>query len=370
MRSRIIGMALASFLAGASGLAAQRAPSSEEFREQERLVDTLVARWRSAAQALRAYDDSVDRISATRDTVRVGSLRILVEPSLRERAEAAATFASPRIDSLAGAAAKLLETRVLVLHYLKDHGQDTIVLAARSPNQNQEFLQIWGTFTDSTLGQAVYHNAQQLLSLSVDQQLKNWLIAELIPDTLPTTAWLGARLAVLSSPASIARRCYDGDLEACKVSLKLVSNGDPVMTWFDAASRRRFVTSLRVVSGPNRELAEACVGGSDTACINYMRRLEHLSDPIPPHVRTTLAAMAMQMGGRAGYERMLLATGTPLDRLAVAAGVPADSVLRAWVAKVRDSRLPSQDMTPGIAAASMGWILLCGLLSLRSTRWR
>ena len=369
MRSLVVRLAVAAIFATPAGLMAQRAPS-QELRDQERLVDTLVARWRVAAHALRAYDDSVARVRAVTDTVRVGSLRILVEPDLRSRAETAARLASPRIDSLAGSAARRLETRWLVLHRMHDRGQDTIVLAARGANQDQEYLQVWGTFTDSVLGQAVYHNAQQLLSLSVDQQLKSWLIAELIPDTLPTTAWLGARLAVLSSPASIARSCYDGNLEACTVSLNPISRGDPVMTWFDAAARRRFVTTMRVVSGPNRDIAEACVGGSDAACINYMQHMEHLSDPIPPHVRSTVTAMAMQMGGRAGYERMLLATGTPLERLAIAAGVPADSVLRSWLSKVRDSRLPSQDMTPGIAAASMGWILVCGLLALRNTRWR
>jgi hypothetical protein len=352
-------------------LEAQRA-ASLEVRTQEHLVDTLVARWRNAYRALKSFDDSVARLRAVTDTLRVGSLRLLVEPALRVRVEAAARLASARIDSLAGSGAKRLESRWLAVHFANDSSRDSIVVATRL-GDNSEEMHIWGVVSDSAIAQWIYADALRLLSFGIDRPFHDWLASELSPDTLATVAWLATRLDVVSSDAFVARRCYDGDLAACRIAFRLVDVADPVTGWYDAPGRQRHVklVASRQFSGrEGQNEAEDCAAGTDAACIAFMRKWPAMEDPIPSYRRRSLASVAMHMGGRSGFERMLTSTGTPAERLAAAAGAPVDSVLRVWLAKVRDTRLPSQDMTPGIAASSLGWILVCGLLALRSTRWR
>lgn len=350
-------------------LPAQRAVSSEA-RAQEHVVDTLVARWREVAKALGEFDDSLARIRAVTDTLRVGNLRLLVEPAIRSRAESAARVANARIDSIAGSAARRLEDRWLAVHYLSDVGHDTVVVAIRG-RLRQEYATVWGPASDSALAEWIFQDARVALSNTIDRQMYFWMATTPTPDTLPTAMWLNARLNIVSSETSIARRCYDGDIEACKISLRLIGYEDPVMTWFDAAARRRYVTRHGAYSGGSGSVGgEACVAGSDAACVNVMHAINHFADPIPPYLRNTVAAVAVQMGGHAGFERMLNGTDAPMQRLASVAGVPVDSVLRTWLSKVHGTRLPSQDMTPGIALSSLGWVLVCGLLAIRSSRWR
>jgi hypothetical protein len=352
-------------------LAAQRGTSSE-VRAQERIVDTLVARWRRATHEWRAFDDSVNRLRAVKDTLRIGSLRLLVEPAVRGRAEAAGRVAAARIDSLAGTGAKRLEKHWLVVHLVNDSAHDTIVVAARSQRGSGEYLTVYGVAADSTLATWIYQDAVRLLGLGIDSSLYNWL-RELTPDTLSTDAWLATRLDMVSSDAQITHRCYNGDLAACKVALRLVEVPDPVMTWYDAVGRRQVVKRVAATwfyGRDNREESENCIAGADAACISVMKKYQELMDPFPPLRRRSLAAVAMQIGGRSGYERMLNATGTPAERIATVADAPLDSVLHVWLAKVHDTRRPSRDMTPGIAASAFAWMLVCGLLALRSTRWR
>jgi hypothetical protein len=350
-------------------LGAQRA-SSPDAREQQRIVDSTVARWQRAGRALSAFDDSVARTRALTDTLRVGALRLLVEPGLRDRAQAAAQIASARLDSVAGPEARRLEADLIVVRFLKDSVRDTVVVAARARN-DKEFLTVWGPANDSTLVSWIHTRALRLLTMSMDRRMTNWLgNSEVTPDSLATGTWLGTRLDLVSSPATVARRCYDGDIAACKVALRLVDTGDPIMTWFDADGRRRYVESAAAFYNSPKQDADACIAGSDAACIGHMRSKLHYSDPVPPFRRATVAAIAIEIGGRSGYQRLLGATGSPTDRLEAAAGVPIDSVLRVWVAKVRDARRPGQAMSTGIAMSSLGWILVCGVLALRSSRWR
>ena len=369
-RIRVVTIAAALAWNAALPLGAQRA-ESPEVRAQQRRADTLVSRWRHASRALTAFDDSVALDRAVVDTLRVGSLRLLVEPALRVRAEAAARIAAARIDSLAGSGAKRLERHWLGVRFANDSSQDSIVVTARSGNY-VVFLSMYGVAPDSALGDWIFRHAQRLLGKDIDPPLFHWLREDLSPDTLTAEAWLSTRLAVLSADAIVARQCYEGDIAACRIVFDFVAVADPVMDLYDAAGRRRRVKSQsrQFYSGDAGAEAEDCVAGADAACIAFMRKHPELNDPVPGLRRLALATIAMQVGGRSGFERMLTATGAPAERLATAAGVPVDSVVRVWLARVRNTRLPSRDMTPGIAASSLGWMLVCGLLALRSSRWR
>jgi hypothetical protein len=83
-----------------------------------------------------------------------------------------------------------------------------------------------------------------------------------------------------------------------------------------------------------------------------------------------LFQLAIALGGARAMERALATRGTIDRKLAAAAGVSADSVVRLWVARTRSVPKASESMSLTVAAASIGWILVFGVFAVRSSRWR
>ena len=112
-----------------------------------------------------------------------------------------------------------------------------------------------------------------------------------------------------------------------------------------------------------------CIDGDDAACQSLLHSASF--SPLPRDIRASLVAEALRLGGARAYERLIETGGEDIRvRLAAAAGVPFDSLVSTWQARVHDTRVPSDAMRPSIAAASLGWIVLCLGLSMRSSRWR
>ena len=373
-RAVVSAVACVLAVAATAPVSAQRAASPAE-RAQERRVDSIVAHLHRAKAELDAYDDSVARQRARMDTVQAGSLRLFVEASLRSRVEPAARVAAARVEAEAGPAAARLTKRWVIVRQLTDSTPDSIVVATAEGPKSPESLQIWGAPDDSLLTVWIHNDAMHLVAAEIPKAFKEWLYAELLPDSVNTVQWTNTRLVLVSSYSTVAHRCYSGDIPACSIGLRLTEVSDPVMEWYDDAGRRRVVSAWLESRRydrrrPEWDQAERCGAGADAACIAALRQWRGLEDPVPPGERMILAKLAVQMGGPGAYERILSATGTPAQRLAAAAGVPIDSVLRVWQRRVHDTRLPSEDFSVTIAATSLAWILACGALSLRSSRWR
>ncbi len=231
-------------------------------------------------------------------------------------------------------------------------------------------MRLWGVADEATLTLWIRQNALRLLANEVESDFRRWLVGELLPDTSSTVAWTLRRLELISADAVVARRCYDGDLTACSIALELTPVADPITQFFDADGRRRLVERSEWAARQlDRPASDRCIAGVDAACIANLREWSRL-EAVPREHRLALAKLAIQLGGPAGYERILTTSGTPAQRIASAAGLPIDTVLRMWQRKVRETTVPSQDMSLGIAAGSLIWILACGALSLRSSRWR
>ena len=93
--------------------------------------------------------------------------------------------------------------------------------------------------------------------------------------------------------------------------------------------------------------------------------------PLGYEARTTLVHLALQLGGRDAYRRLLANPADPLAaRLTAAAGMPLDSVIARWHGQVMASR-PTTVLLPAWAfVVAMGWTALFAVCGLRSTRWR
>jgi hypothetical protein len=185
--------------------------------------------------------------------------------------------------------------------------------------------------------------------------------------------WIYVELA--TSGSAVGRRCFAGDLPACRLALELAPTPDPATEWFDAEDRRRLVTR----GGFPRDLTmgeewRGCVErGDDTACENLVRAQLEASvlHPVSPSVHQSLAETALQMGGDGAYGR-LVATEAPTiaDWIAVVADAPADSVTARWYSDLRAARPVPTTLTAATGWGALVWIVALAAIATRSTRWR
>jgi len=209
--------------------------------------------------------------------------------------------------------------------------------------------------------------ALKVLLRATDPHFAKWLFAQLPVDTVPSLQWSQTRAELLSAFA-VGRRCYAGRMHDCRLALGITESADPVVELLDASDRRKLVESLREELWGRRG-GEQCRSGVDTACIAVLRS-NFVRAPISSRHRIDVVRLAMALGGAQSMERLLMTTGSVDERLAAAARMPTDSVLRRWVSRARNARKASDDMSLGIAASSLGWVLILGAMALRSSRWR
>lgn len=139
-----------------------------------------------------------------------------------------------------------------------------------------------------------------------------------------------ARRQLAMSRSSIARRCGEGSVPACRTVLDI------------RYPKRRFA-------------AGDTIPGSNS--------------PFPQGVHGTLLTVALGIGGGNALQAIGTTEGLdePVAILATVAGVSPDSLLRAWSERLRESG--DENVTPSFsfAAAVVGW---CGIFLLAATRRR
>jgi hypothetical protein len=195
-----------------------------------------------------------------------------------------------------------------------------------------------------------------------------------------------AYLGMVTSPSVAATRCFEGDIARCAQILGLEPVADPWTDLFDESGRRIWIARrmgyLEWWRWPTPEAGAArfrqCVEGHvDAACLELVHMTDSLPAPVPgPNVlsgsaRRSLMVVSRDVGGDGTFTRLLGDTTAPLgDRLAAAAGMPLDSLLATWHARVL-----AAEPEPTRVGTVAGWtslltVVLAGALALRSTRWR
>src|SRR5262249_5986311 len=117
----------------------------------------------------------------------------------------------------------------------------------------------------------------------------------------------------------------------------------------------------------------ACKGGDDTACRELLLStgVPSLPRPLAMEARYYLVALALRHGGRDAYHRLVVTANQPIpDRLAAAASMPIDMLVREWRDSVLASRPKPVSLPPGGAWLALGWIGLFLTCGCRSSRWR
>ena len=341
-------------------------------------VGALRAEYDSALKALRRYDDSVRGANATLDSVRVGQLRLWVEPALKGLASRAGQIALDTLRPHLGAAVE----RSRRYHYVlrverftqwKTSKPDSNIIIEAYDRAGPPIMNIRQRYDTALVASSIRIYEPFLIVRQTSLSFIGWMGGFVSLDSLTRDDWKAIRFGLVSSPAAVARRCYAGDLGACAVTLQFTPVSDTVLQWYDARDRQRIVkrsenTALRIDGlGTKR-----CIEGNDASCVVLLRKYPPGMLPVPASLqaRTTLTRLAIHLGGSGAVERMLDGDREPLERLSAAARMPVDSLVSHWQTSARTIRASSRDLSAEIVLGALFWSVALGALSLRSSRWR
>ncbi len=345
-------------------------PLAAQATDVQRLrsrVDSL-SRESARARAIADLADSLERQRAFsgRDTIAVGSLRIVTDPSPLP-VRAAAERAWPVLDSLYGDAAQALTQYPYVI---RAFDPDT---TAPRPTVYVGLAVPWD-MSVADLAAVLIGNAPMP---PPDHALASWLGGTLRPTSRITRERTDVYVQLVTAPSTLARACFLGALSACRIALGLQSGGDVLDLWYPGPAERRALVTRAFADyfnhGANAGAFQQCASGADSACDALLRRLpaSALPSPLGGQARISLLRVALQSGGRDAYRRLVADSGAPLfDRIAHAANANMDDMLAQWRGVILAARPPSVALPWWAVSLSLGWVAACGLCALRSSRWR
>jgi hypothetical protein len=214
---------------------------------------------------------------------------------------------------------------------------------------------------------------RRAVGLALAQAIPGWSdFAGVSPvGQMPAMEGVYRRLVLGASPA--LARCREGDLRSCWIAMGVTGVADAeaeVRLWYDPDQRRELVEAAYArVRGPT-----GCIMlGEQAACDEILAARRNTLVPLNPSARAALASVALEIGGDGALARLSDAYAGGADvreRIASAAGVPADQVMAEWHRRVTGSRPERGREARQVRVASLLWILLLLAFSTRSTRWR
>lgn len=358
-------------LAALAALAAPPAVAQDLARLRAR-ADSLLEVWRDTV-AIADLEDSLRVVRAGgggRIAVRAGALEIVANPSpLPLRVAAERAWAA--IDSLLGsAAAAALAGRQLVVEVV-DEADTTRRRDPVAPN-----LRVPATIGVDDLARTL------LMAAPVepgDPALRDWLGGQILHAVSRERQSAGLYVELVTAASDAVRRCFLGEVAGCRDALTLSGDAEPFLRWYGPADRARVIReSFPYYFGRGKTEAQfvACTTRhDDAACVELFRAIPHhvlpQLQPLSVSARRTLVWLALRRGGREAYGRLLRSAGEPMpDRLAAAAGIPADSLVAAWRSQIVAARPHPVTLPLWAVSIAIGWVGVFGACSLRSSRWR
>lgn len=334
-------------------------------------ADSLLREWRQA-DVFAAVQDSLraaQRI-AGRDTIRVGALTILANPSPLPLAQAAAQ-AWPEIERFFGPIAQELIRHPVIIQAVDP---DTATLTSgpggvlRIPWDQEQSQLVRALVGSADLG-------------SLDRGLRDWLGGPVTPwtDLKPLLGRVYVRL--VTTPSQAVHHCFAGDLSACRDALSLTDTAGRITRWYGPEERRYLVATELALLQSGGVLARqgrdaefhSCAAGSDSACLDLLIAFSPGATPPPLDygARYALLATAVTLGGREAFSRLLASPEEPIgSRLAEASFVTEDSLVARWRAAVLAARPKPVSLPPWGPLIAIVWASVFTGCALRSSRWR
>jgi len=332
-----------------------------------RQADSLLTTWREA-ELLADVADSLEQVRATAgsDTIAVGGLRIIVNPSPLQWRDAAER-AWPVIDSLYGSAAQDLPRYPYIFRAVDpDSGVRRTVLHVGAEVPWDLDLRATTTLLLTTVTPP-----------SFDPALANWLGSALRPTLRPQDERGVVFVLLVTAPSEAVRRCFLGDIARCKDVLQIGDSTGLLTRWYmTPAEREALVTEAFTdyfARGATAPSLQRCRQHHDDACTALLQSLPPGTQPRPlaQAAGILLVREALRAGGRDAYRRLVARPSAPIgERLASAAGIDVDSLVARWRNGVLAARPKPLTLPWWASFVAIGWTAFFGLCALRSSRWR
>ncbi len=352
---------------------------SGQAQDLAHVIDSLrerVSFWDSAA----GYYDSITRADV--DTVRVGGFAVITNGADLAAVEDAVNELRDRFIPIVGPDTILFQDK-----YFAVLGRGSHVVT--------EDIILAGLITDNITSQ-LHDAAQWYFGSETGRQFQSWL-GPRVPITDSIAELPGIYEVIVLSPLTVVQRCHSGDIDACGASLALGLHQTPeeaLRAWFNAADRRFLVGQLRPQwdydlgrRADQTDGERRCIESeSDADCVRILAGLYrsgmdveayapgtnfHPSLPLDFATHSSLAAVALELGGDGAYSRLITSNALePEARLEHAARASIDSVLRTWHAWVLRAAPPSVEVQPRSAWVTLFWVVVTAFLAAGSSRWR
>jgi hypothetical protein len=174
------------------------------------------------------------------------------------------------------------------------------------------------------------------------------------------------RTDMAASRSYIGRTCYTEGGPTCAATVQFgTRSADPLHAWYSPRDIEALVAEW-VPSDPElKALRARCVADGGAAVCDSAASMINLPVPIPNTVRAHLLQTALRLGGPNAFTRLVAAGSTPERALTAAAGVPADSLLKAWRADFMRAPLRGPRIDVADALTVIVWSGLFGFLATR-----
>jgi hypothetical protein len=366
--ARVAGAALA-LLLGALPLAGQQV-SGERERLRAR-VDSLAALRAQvearieAAQARRMAD--LERFTEPLDTQRVGPLTVISAPDQREVARIATEQALASFGAIAQASRAELDSIVLLIEL--GEATEAFDALARKPGHRRIWLPRWRPA--AWRADVVARTLGAVIAASLPADVHAWLGGGALI-VRGDDALRAAYRDLVVHPSPAAQACRDGAPLRCADALGLTDPGPRWERWYAEPQ----VVLWALQQSPNgaaaRDAHGACARALTVdACRPWIEMRGAPPVPLRTETRRTLLLHAVALGDADAWRRLTTdTTGTVLERLVAAAGVPADALLGGWRADVLAARPPHAAGLGGSWLLTLFWLGVFTLFAVRSTRWR
>ena len=182
---------------------------------------------------------------------------------------------------------------------------------------------------------------------------------------------------MVTAPALIARQCAAGDDARCIEALQLMRpSGEPRTTWYSLDDQR--VVARAWWAGQRQPATAAraenpCASAPMTTACRAFADSSHFitwTNPLAGNARETLLAVAAELGGDAGWARLLEDPNLPLaKRIETAAARPLAQVVKVWRARVLVARpQPVRPRTSALASAMLLAVAIVVIVAARRER--
>jgi hypothetical protein len=302
-------------------------------------------------------------------------LVLLTTPADSAFARGTIEAAGAELERVFGPPADHLRTRPFVLTRHGGTLGDSIAEIAEVGPAGKRLAQSSTFATRATISAEWKHRAARFLAEDVGPEFARWIRGGLPIDSATADVWVDVRVDLVTSPAESAHHCFTGDFPACALALGLTGDDDPAMRWYQSGERRSLVVNHFYFQGRQGRSGQLsrCSNLSDEAACDSMARLippEAISPRLGADARQSVTRVALAIGGRGAFARMLAAPRRVEDQLRAASGVSTDSLMRAWHAQVLAVSPGTTTMNLFTAATAIFWVAVCGGLALGSSRWR